>query len=53
MSIYTGFIGDETINCCRSREEGDKGMKSIIGNKFGCVKLKKKKYYLLEQSNYQ
>lgn len=42
MSISTGIVGDEKINCHMSREIGNNGLSRIIGENFDSVKFKRK-----------
>lgn len=43
MSIYSGIIGGNSINCHNAYDIGKKAAESIIGNDFGSVKIQRKK----------
>ena len=38
MSIYSGIVGNESINCYNAYEEGIKVLQSHIGKSFGSIK---------------
>ncbi len=42
MSISTGILGDETINCHRALEIGNSSIRSIVGKNFEQVKFLRK-----------
>lgn len=42
-SIFSGIVGNDTINCHLAYEEGVKSLKTIVGNNFGNVKFQRKK----------
>jgi len=42
MSISTGVIGDEKINCHLAYDIGKESISNIIGSKFGQVKFQRK-----------
>ena len=42
MSISTGVVGDETINCYKALERGRSIQNKMIGKTFGSVKLERK-----------
>jgi len=42
MSIYSGIIGGESVNCHKAYEVGKKCLESVIGNTFGNVKFQRK-----------
>ncbi|GBN66391.1 hypothetical protein AVEN_231622-1 [Araneus ventricosus] len=44
MSISTGILGDETINCHRAFESGNSLMSCIVGKNLEEVKFVRKKY---------
>lgn len=43
MSISTGVVGDDKINCHLAQEIGTAGVSKIIGENFDSVKFKRKK----------
>ncbi|CAG9772311.1 unnamed protein product [Ceutorhynchus assimilis] len=46
MSLSTGVIGDENVNCHLSDQIGSSSLESIIGSNFGQVKFSRKKRVL-------
>ena len=42
MSIYSGIVGNESINCYNAYEEGIKVFQSHIGKSFGSIKSSSK-----------
>ncbi|CAG9820707.1 unnamed protein product [Phaedon cochleariae] len=42
MSISSGLVGDERVNCCNAQDIGSIGISNIIGKDFDSVKFKRK-----------
>lgn len=42
MSIFSGIIGSNSVNCHEAYEEGKKSLQAIVGMNFGSVKFKRK-----------
>ena len=41
MSISTGVVGNEQINCYQAQEVGQQTMKNVIGDNFSDIKLQR------------
>ena len=50
MSIFSGIVGNDSINSHRAYEVGMKSVKSIIGQDFECVKFTRKNKVLSLQT---
>ncbi|CAH0560393.1 unnamed protein product [Brassicogethes aeneus] len=50
MSIFSGIIGSNSVNCHEAYEEGKKSLQAIVGMNFGSVKFKRKNKVLSLQT---